>query len=116
MWGISPQMRYTVQVVSENYRPVIDATVTLENSTGETLWKARTDNTGKAELWAGIFNKPVKEKLKIIVQYKGSKFVQKGPTIFNKGINVFKIPSGCAIPTQLILLLWLTQQDPWLMR
>jgi hypothetical protein len=101
IWGISPLRRYTVQVVSEKNRPVINADVILENSKNQILWKAKTDNTGKAELWAGIFKESVSKNLKISVLYKGSEFNQAHPTIFTKGINVFKIPSECDIPDEI---------------
>lgn len=54
-WKFEPRKRYTVQLVNINNTPVIDAEVAMKNQSGSIIWIGRTDNTGKAELWADIF-------------------------------------------------------------
>lgn len=68
-WCIEPRHRYTVQVVNEQGYPVVNYPVTLSDQNGNTVFQAMTDNTGKAELWNGLFGPavPVKEPQKILV-------------------------------------------------
>jgi hypothetical protein len=54
-WKIYPLERFTVQVINSKNNPVIDCSVELLNDLGKTLWLAKTDNTGKAELWDNLF-------------------------------------------------------------
>lgn len=97
-WKISPTSRYAVQVVNSDNRPVVDAEITLNDGKGKPLWKARTDNTGKAELWSGMFNNEKARKLKLVAQYGGKSYTFEKPNLFNKGMNVMKIPSSCEVP------------------
>ncbi|MEN9335970.1 MAG: hypothetical protein RLZZ500_957 [Bacteroidota bacterium] len=49
-WKICPTLRYSFIVKNENGYPVVNKKVKLQ--AGKTiLWEARTDNTGRAELW-----------------------------------------------------------------
>ncbi len=50
-WKISPRHRYTVQVMNRNGYPLASRAVSLLDNSGNTLFQAVTDNTGKAELW-----------------------------------------------------------------
>ena len=50
-WKIAPRHRYTVQVVGTHGYPIAARAVSLLDNTGNTLFQAMTDNTGKAELW-----------------------------------------------------------------
>ena len=50
-WQIAPRHRYTVQVVNQNGYPIAARAVSLLDNSGNTLFQAVTDNTGKAELW-----------------------------------------------------------------
>lgn len=51
-WGCDPASRVTVRLI-DGQRPVIDAPVRLVDGQGKVLWNARTDNRGRAELFAG---------------------------------------------------------------
>lgn len=53
-WAIAPGGRYTLAVQHRNGLPIADAAVQLEKADGTVLFRARTDNTGKAELWAAL--------------------------------------------------------------
>ncbi|NPA44029.1 MAG: T9SS type A sorting domain-containing protein, partial [Chlorobi bacterium] len=58
-----------------------------------------TDNTGKAELWANIFNEENKDqKLQIKVVYDGESFIYKKSTKFHDGINFIRINAKCNVP------------------
>lgn len=56
LWGFNSEKRGQV-LVRDNGSPVVDATVTLKDNTGEILWVARTDNRGQAEVFAGLFDR-----------------------------------------------------------
>jgi hypothetical protein len=50
LWELHTRERYAVRVVSGD-KPVVDARVELTDDQGEAIWKARTDNRGRAELY-----------------------------------------------------------------
>ncbi|MBM7566809.1 vWA domain-containing protein [Paenibacillus sacheonensis] len=54
-WSIYPQHRLEVDV-SAGGEPIMDATVELIGSDGETAWEARTNNEGVAYVYAGLFD------------------------------------------------------------
>jgi hypothetical protein len=95
-WRISPQNRYMVQVTDRNMLPAADLTVKLTTKEGKVLYAARTDNTGKAELWQSLSTDQIQnEKLEIILFKKdGSQEKVKAKNIDN-GINSFKIATDC---------------------
>lgn len=97
-WAIAPHERYCVQLISEDNHPVVDAIVSLRTKKGEIIWQSRTDNTGKAELWAEIFNEKVTESLEIVVEAGSSGFTLEDPRQFSKGINRLKLPVQCQVP------------------
>jgi hypothetical protein len=98
VWAISPKKRYCVQLISQDNHPVIDAIVGLRTKKGEVIWQSRSDNTGKAELWAEIFNEKVTESLEIVVKANSQEFILEEPRQFNKGINQLKLPVQCHVP------------------
>jgi hypothetical protein len=53
-WGFHPMGRFPV-VVQSGGQPVADVPVELRDASGAPLWAAVTDNTGHAELYAGMF-------------------------------------------------------------
>lgn len=96
IWKIYPQMRYGVQVLGWDGGAVVDAPVRLENAEGEAVWEARTDNTGRAELWAGMFTgKPAGEGLRIAVR-ENEHWKNYGPaTPFAEGYNTVETQLTC---------------------
>ncbi|TNE65091.1 MAG: T9SS type A sorting domain-containing protein [Bacteroidetes bacterium] len=54
-YGFYPKQHYTVLLSNEDNFPLVDVPVTLYDRFGKAVWEARTDNTGKAELWANLF-------------------------------------------------------------
>ncbi len=100
MWDFHPAERYCVQLSSENGNPIIDSKIELISKEGEIIWTARTDNTGKAELWANMFPEKTnyKGKYSIKIDYKGEKHSIKKPTPFHEGINHYTIKAECNIP------------------
>ena len=102
-WQIKPIQRYTVQLTNQAGKPVIDATVTLKDSESIAIWTSRTDNTGKAELWAGVFDASSSRKVKynISINYKDKSYSIPKAQLFREGINVLQIPETYLVPNQL---------------
>ncbi|MBM2813673.1 MAG: hypothetical protein HW421_435 [Ignavibacteria bacterium] len=99
-WTFTLQDRYTVQLVNSDNRPVIDCPVKLLSAQGNIIWEARTDNTGKAELWRNIYpadNFPDK-LLSLEINYNGNIKTVRNPTKFHDGINMMKLDSRCDNP------------------
>lgn len=99
-WEISPLMRYSVQVNLQNSVPLIDAEVRLISKKGQLIFQAKTDNTGKAELWNGLFENS-KDIGEIEVIYSGQRKSISNPEEFKKGLNFIEIESDCKIPTNI---------------
>ncbi|MDX1912266.1 MAG: carboxypeptidase regulatory-like domain-containing protein [Saprospiraceae bacterium] len=99
MYGFYPRQRYTVLLTNENDFPVADAVVQLKSADGKTLWEARTDNTGKAELWAALFT-PEKEgaPLKAEVWVGGQKHEIASLKPAAEGFNYAKMILECNAP------------------
>ncbi len=101
VWQIYPRYRYTVQVSDTNNLPIVNARVILYDEQNQPVWAARTDNTGKAELWYNLFDttgrKPPK-KLKAYVQYGGKTYQIKRVEDFYKGINHLRLPVAVEYP------------------
>ena len=56
-WGLNTSHRFAVKVVDAASAPVAGASVELKSADGTLLWTSRTDNSGSASLWAGVFEK-----------------------------------------------------------
>ncbi len=94
-WEFNPQHRYAVQILDTNQQPVIDATVILVNETGVELWRAKTENTGKAELWNLDTDT---NNISIIIKYNTQEFTFKNPSLFENGLNRYTLQISKDIP------------------
>lgn len=56
-WKLYTNNRIAVVVTDVNQEPLADAKVTLTNAHGYPLWTARTDNSGRTNLWLGLIQK-----------------------------------------------------------
>ncbi len=85
-WKFYPQNRYSFIVKDKQQQPVIDCNITLKNIKGNILWKAKTDNDGKAELWlnlnGGDDSNPV-----AVVSYGDEMLTIVDPKEYDQGIN-----------------------------
>lgn len=99
LWEFYPQNRYCVLLTDEENKPIINADVYLKSS-NETIWTAKTDNTGKAELWTNMYDSLKLKKLSIQVDYKGTLNSIDNPKSFHNGINRFRIQAKCDIPDE----------------
>jgi len=90
-------MNDAVQVITEEGAPLTNAPVELQTKSGSVLWRAKTDNTGKAELWNKMFDKTNAAAHKIVVNHKAKSYDLKDISIFQEGINTIQIPVACKI-------------------
>ncbi len=94
-WNMLPEKRYAVQVITEEGAPLTNTAVELQTKSGYVLWKTKTDNTGKAELWNKLFDKKDNDASKIVVKHKGKSYPLKNASVFHEGINTIQIPVTC---------------------
>ena len=99
-WGILPKHRFSVQVTNESKSPLTDIKVILKDPFGKIIWQSHTDNTGKAELWANLYDSTELKKGKYTLEaiYNGKTFTIKDASAFNQGINKLIIPAACKQP------------------
>ncbi len=95
-WKIEPRQRYVVELTNQNQLPVVDARVQLVNPDGSILFKSRTDNTGKAELWGSlIINQGIHSSCSALITHHGETFRIRRLTPFSEGINQKSIQVDC---------------------
>ena len=97
-WRILPDERYTAQLTNPDGMPIVDALVFLRDRQGNTIWQARTDNTGRAELWArmiddGIFN--AGKPYSLLYSYQG-KTIETKAFPFSERINTAELKVKCS--------------------
>lgn len=97
-WQIVTSNRFAVRLTNTQQKPVIDAVVSLQGNL-TTVWTARTDNFGRAELWDGFFGMPellASWQVKIEVQGQSFSFDVHD---YSQGENHFQLPIGETNPT-----------------
>lgn len=92
LWELEPKNRYVAQVITMEGRPAVDVPVELYDGGGKVIWSARTDNTGKAELWAN--NVQCSE---ISATVDGEPYSLDNPRKFADGINRIKVEMTCEV-------------------
>lgn len=97
LWNINPEKRYTVQVKGTDNRAIADADAVLIGINNTILWHAKTDNTGKAELWSGLFA-DAEEAKEIKITYRKDSYTISNPVEASKGVNMMAIHAYCAVP------------------
>lgn len=96
-WKIAPKGRYTLQLRSQSGLPLADAVVRLLANRTKVIYSARTDNTGKAELWYTTTGEEVvRSGLSMEVEYQGQKEQVKNVTPFDEGVNHFMMRVECS--------------------
>ncbi len=85
-WKFRLASRYSFQVTDLLSKPLIDCEVTLETLNGEEVWKARTDNEGRAELWMNI-NGQNQGSIKAVVSYQNQKITVVDPKSYDEEVN-----------------------------
>lgn len=104
MYGFFPRQRYTVMLTNENDFPVADAVVKLKTA-DKIIWEARTDNTGKAELWAALFTAEKETaKLHAEIWVNEKKYEIKALKSVAAGYNLLKVNAECKAPKNVDIL------------
>jgi hypothetical protein len=94
-WQLRPKQRYCVLVLNEQQFALTNKEVyLLDAATNDTVWKAVTDNTGKAELWANALGKETNSKDYVIICKGAEEKLSAMP--FESGVNRLRIKANCA--------------------
>lgn len=103
-WKFYLTNRYAVLVKNKKGQPLADIEVELVNAKKNVLWKTRTDNEGKADLWAGIFDRREDARnLKILVNYNGKKYTIRKAKPYKK-VNKIKIKTDCNLSNKVDIM------------
>ncbi len=103
-WPFRPEQRYTVIVKGKDGAPVCNARVKM--SDGSAVWETYTDNTGKAELWYGMWDaagSPDARPLTAGIEYNGRHFSLASLKPFAEGANMLSTNLPCLNPAKLDL-------------
>lgn len=97
LWAIAPSGRYTLDLQNKSGLPIADAVVHLKRKDGTVLYSARTDNTGKAELWSTLDAKAEKTRGPLVmdVEYQGLTTRIKHVTPFERSVNRLALDVPC---------------------
>ena len=94
-WNLFPKRRYCVQLQNSEHKPATGQEVKLVNAiTKETVWTSITDNTGKAELWAGYNAATINTDETYFISIKGYDNIHH-PSTFENGINRMELKAPC---------------------
>jgi hypothetical protein len=85
-WNFIPAERYSFVVSDNQHRPVFDCQLELKDIQGNVLWKSRTDNEGKAELWLNL-NGGNDENPIALVKFEDEELTIVDPIEHNTGVN-----------------------------
>jgi len=85
-WLFYPVNRYSLFVKDMDQQPLVDCKVLLKNSAGDVVWRACTDNEGKAELWLNL-NGQDHSGPTIVVGYADQEVNLVDPHPYSEGIN-----------------------------
>ncbi len=103
LWGMAPNGRHTLDLQTRSGLPIADAVVRLMRKDGTVLYEARTDNTGKAELWAALDAKAEAESghLRMEVVHAGRTHRVDRAQPFTQRVNRLSLDVPCA-PSDLV--------------
>ncbi|MBK8444725.1 MAG: VWA domain-containing protein [Sphingobacteriales bacterium] len=97
IWHCLPTQRFTVQVSNSEGWALSDVPVELLDENKVVLWSSRSDNTGKAELWANLFLDHATQnpdKLQVRVGKGKNEKILKKIKPFQQGINMVELPKA----------------------
>lgn len=93
-WGMRSDKRYSVQLTDKKHNAIMNEQVFLVNKvTKDTVWRTFTDNTGKAELWAGFFKESTGSENYFITDKQGN--TVQNPSRFSQGVNLLVVDKSC---------------------
>lgn len=95
-WNIAPAGRYSLQLNTASGLPIVDAIVRLIEKAKGTLFTARTDNTGKAELWLDTKGQEIENSdLYMEVEYMGIVETIRKVKPFSSAMNYHTMELSC---------------------
>jgi hypothetical protein len=103
-WGMRSDNRFSIQLTDKKHNAVINEPVFLIHKiTKDTVWRTYTDNTGKAELWAGFFRDSSSAMKNTQADYFMSD--NNGNTVYNlsafaNGVNQMSVEKACNISNE----------------
>jgi hypothetical protein len=92
-WQIDASERVSVFVTNEYELPIPDCLVTMK-SNGKIIWTAKTDNSGKAELW---MEKEV-DDVEVLVESKNNRQTISNVKRSKAGVNNVQFKEECSAP------------------
>ncbi|MCC6461090.1 MAG: carboxypeptidase regulatory-like domain-containing protein [Saprospiraceae bacterium] len=96
MYGFYPKQHFTVLLTNEQDIPLVDVPVALMDRWGAAVWQGRTDNTGKAELWAELYNaKSEPKEYQAIAIIDGANKTLGKVKPAEEGLNRFTVARAC---------------------
>ena len=106
-WQYKPLERYALQLTNEKGFPIVDAKVALVDKNDKVIHQTRSDNTGKAELWAALFEQQASKngRYKILIDYGTEQYIIKEAIPFQQGMNSLKLPTPCRSPQNLDIMM-----------
>ncbi|SMO37270.1 von Willebrand factor type A domain-containing protein [Saccharicrinis carchari] len=94
-WGFYTQNRISV-VLTTNGSPAVDTKLELKKK-GQTVWRSKTDNMGRAELWIALFQKDNSLNMSDYDLYVNGNKVNRNLTLFENGVNKINITSATSV-------------------
>jgi len=95
-WGMYPRSRYSIFVRNDYELPLQDIQVELLAENGTVLWRAKTDNAGRAELWSDINTRDKSfERVNARVIVDGVTHQIKDLKSFAEGVNHLSVDIEC---------------------
>jgi hypothetical protein len=96
-WEINPAYRYSAVLTNRDGYPMVNRTLHLAGPSDNIIWTAKTDNTGRAELWyrpedLSIQSPP--RDLKILDEQKN--MLVSNAVEFKNGINFYSLDEDCS--------------------
>lgn len=99
MYGFFPRHRFSVLLLNESDYPLVDIPIQLTDAKGNIVWEARTDNTGKAEIWSHLYEKEGHpETLQLAALIDGARQALGTAQPYHKGIQRYTISRACTAP------------------
>jgi hypothetical protein len=96
-WKFFSGNRYDIEVTDDRRQALIGASVSLLDEHGTVLWKGKTDNRGRAQLWHQIFGPQVYAS-SIRVDYNGKRTRINNPSLHEQGTNQIQINTTRQLP------------------
>ena len=102
-WNIYPNQRITLFLKNQYEKPIQDALIECLDRDKKVLWKSKTDNTGKAELWPHLFVQTTIQKSNnswfLKITYDGQSYIKGDIQDIREGVNSYTITTQCDSPT-----------------